>query len=132
MEVRAPVALRVLEGGRSLGTTEGGRLALSAGQHALEFVNDDFEVRIARTVTVEPGRGLAVDLDLRGRVSLNAEPWAEVWLGNQRLGETPLGNVSLPVGRHEFVFRHPELGERRAWGIVRGASTTRLSVSFTR
>jgi hypothetical protein len=131
VEVRAPIGLRVLEGGRSLGTTGSGRIALSAGQHALEFVNEDFEVRIARTITVEPGRALAVDLDPRGRVSLNAEPWAEVWLGAERLGETPLGNVSLPVGRHEFVFRHPERGERRVWGVVRSETTTRLSVSFT-
>ena len=49
----------------------------------------------------------------RVAVSINAIPWAEVWIANERLGETPIGNLPLRIGPHEVVFRHPELGERR-------------------
>jgi hypothetical protein len=58
-------------------------------------------------------------------------PWAEVWVGDQRLGETPLGNVSLPVGRHEVVFRHPQLGERRQPLVVKANTPARVVADFT-
>jgi len=67
-----------------------------------------------------------------GVVSFNATPWAEVWIDGQRLGETPLGNVRLPVGAHEVVFRHPQLGERRAVAVVRASTPERVTVSFER
>jgi hypothetical protein len=65
-------------------------------------------------------------------VSFNAVPWAEVWVDGQRFGETPLGNVRLPVGPHEVVFRHPQLGERRTVAMVRADSAERVTVSFER
>ena len=34
------------------------------------------------------------------------------------IGETPIGNYSLPIGSHEVVLRHPELGERRQTVMV--------------
>ena len=43
-----------------------------------------------------PGKvaNLAVDLP-KGVVNLNATPWAEVWIDGQRVGETPIGNLSI-------------------------------------
>ena len=46
-------------------------------------------------------------------MALNALPWAEVWIDGESIGETPIGKVSVPIGWHEIVFRHPELGEKR-------------------
>jgi len=36
-----------------------------------------------------------------------------VLIDNKRVGETPIGNITVPIGAHEVLFRHPELGERR-------------------
>jgi hypothetical protein len=47
-------------------------------------------------------------------LSINAQPWADVWLDGERLGVTPIGNLEIPIGSHELVFRHPEHGERRS------------------
>lgn len=130
--VLLPVPLRILEGGRVVGTTDSDRIMLSGGRHNLELVNDQLEVRLARSVVVQGGRELPLDVSLpRGMVSINAKPWAEVFVEGNRLGETPLGNVSLPVGEHEVVFRHPQLGERRQAVTVRAATPARVSVAFT-
>ena len=45
-------------------------------------------------------------------MALNAQPWADVWVDGERVGETPIGNVAVPIGPHEVVFRHPQLGEQ--------------------
>jgi hypothetical protein len=53
-----------------------------------------------------------------------------VWIDGQRVGETPIGNLSVPIGSHEVVFRHPQFGEkRRAISVTLGAPV-RLSVDM--
>ncbi|MBW8868455.1 MAG: PEGA domain-containing protein, partial [Acidobacteria bacterium] len=54
----------------------------------------------------------------------------EVTIDGKRFGPTPLGNVSLPIGSHEIVFTHPQLGERRQTAIVTLNGTNRVSVNL--
>ena len=65
-----------------------------------------------------------------GRVSVNAQPWANVSIDNRDYGETPLANLAVPIGERDVVFRHPELGERRQRVTVRADGPTRVSVNF--
>jgi len=65
-----------------------------------------------------------------GLVSLNASPWAELWIDGRRIGETPLANLSVPPGEHEVVFRHPQLGEKRQGLRVNPGARLRLSVEM--
>lgn len=133
LTVTSTLPFRIEEGGRVLGSTDGGRPQLSGGRHELEFVNDDYGLRLARTVQIVPGRDAEVTLTVPpSRVSVNATPWAEVFADGQRLGETPIGNVLLPVGPHELVFRHPQLGERRQTIHVRAGAPTRVTVDLAR
>ena len=44
---------------------------------------------------------------------MNASPWAQVWIDGTQVGDTPLGDLSVPIGPHEFWFRHPQFGEKR-------------------
>ena len=37
----------------------------------------------------------------------NAQPWADVWVNGEKQGETPIGNITVPIGTHEVVFRQP-------------------------
>ena len=67
-----------------------------------------------------------------GDVSINALPWAEVWLDGTALGQTPLGKVSVPIGEHEILFRHPSFGERREKVIVRSDRLTLVSANLRR
>lgn len=42
------------------------------------------------------------------RIAINATPWAMIEIDGEPVGETPLSDVSLPVGRHRFVARMPD------------------------
>lgn len=113
ISVAAPVDVQVFENQQLLGSSRSSQIMVSAGQHELEIVNETLGYRTTRTVQVKPGDTARITLDWpKGSLALNAVPWAEAWLDGERLGETPIGNVSLPIGVHRVVFRHPELGEQ--------------------
>ena len=65
-------------------------------------------------------------------MSVNAVPWAEVWVDGDRVGETPLGNVPVALGVHDVLFRHPELGEQRQTVTVTLAGPARVSADLRR
>ena len=131
LAVTAPVSMQVFERGRLVGTTESDTLMLAVGVHDLEFVNEAVGYRTRRTITVLPGRTTAARLDApTGALHINAAPWAEVWIDNQRMGETPLGNLQVPIGMREVVFRHPEFGERRTRVLVTLKEVTRISMDL--
>ena len=131
VSVKSPFRLEIYEGARLLGTTDADRLMLASGRHQLELVNEALGYRTTRVVQVPPGKTLAMTIDVpRGVVNLNATPWAEVWIDGQRAGETPIGNLSVPIGQHEIVFRHPQLGEKRHAVAVTLGAPVRLSVDM--
>jgi hypothetical protein len=131
VSVKAPFVIEIREDGQLIGTTETDRLMLASGRHVLEFVNPSLGFRESRTVQILPGKVAPLVIELpQGSVSLNASPWAEVWIDGRRIGETPIGNVSVPIGPHEIVFRHPELGEKKQAVSVTTGAPVRVSVSM--
>jgi hypothetical protein len=131
LTVKAPFSLEIREEGRLIGTTDADRVMLAAGRHDIELVNETLGYRVTRVVQVLPGKVASLAIDLpKGTVHLNASPWAEVWVDGQRVGETPIGNLSLPIGPHEVVFRHPQFGEKRHAISVTAAAPTRVSVDM--
>jgi hypothetical protein len=131
VSVKAPFTVEIHDQGRLVGTSDADRLMLASGRHELQFVNETLGLRMSRTITVTAGRVTPLTLELpRGVVHLNASPWAEVWIDGQRVGDTPLGNVSLSIGPHEVVFRHPQLGEKRHAISVSAGIPVRLSVDM--
>lgn len=128
---KLPFVVEVHEKGRLLGTTEADRIMLAAGPHELEFVNQTLGYRAIRSVTVAPGKLTTLALDLpRGVVNLNASPWAEVFVDGKPVGETPIGNLSVPIGPHEILFRHPQFGEKRHAVSVTAGVPVRISVEM--
>jgi PEGA domain-containing protein len=65
-----------------------------------------------------------------GAANFTAMPWAEVWMNGKKLGETPLMNHRVPLGKQEFVFKHPRLGERRVTVTIRADSVASVSVDM--
>ena len=130
LQLQAPFHLEVFEDGVRLGTTDA-PIVLAAGRHQLELVNRDYEFRGQQVVDVRPGRATRVPAKLpTGLANINATPWAEVWIDGARAGETPLGNLSLSIGPHDVVFRHPQLGEQTRTLVVTAGAATRLSVEM--
>lgn len=131
ISVQAPFAIEIREDGQLLGTTDTDRVMMAAGRHTLELVNASLGFRQQRVVQVPPGKVASIPIDLpNGTVNLNAAPWAEVWVDGKRIGDTPIGNLAVPIGPHEILFRHPELGEKRHAVSVTTAAPVRLSVSM--
>ena len=131
LTVKAPFSLEIREEGRVIGTTDAERVMMAAGRHELELVNETLGFRVSRVVQVPPGKVATIPIDLpSGVVNLNAAPWAEVWIDGQRVGETPIGNLSVPIGPHEVIFRHPQFGEKRHAISVTLGGPVRLSVNM--
>jgi hypothetical protein len=129
--VSAPADLQVFEGGRLVGSSRSDRIMVAAGRHDLEMVNEALGYRSTRTVDVVPGQVATVRPDWpKGSMAVNALPWAEVSIDGERVGETPIGSVQVPIGTHEIVFRHPELGERRTTATVTTGAATRVSMDM--
>lgn len=131
LTVAAPVPLRVFLKGRLVGTTEAESTMLPQGTHELEFVNEAVGFRARRTVSIRPGATSSVKLDAPpGVLHINAVPWAEVWIDGERIGDTPIGNYPARIGSREVVFRHPDLGERRATALVTLKEPVRISMDL--
>ena len=131
ISVKAPFTLEIREQGRLLGTTDADRLMVAAGRHELDLVNESLGYRASRVVQVAPGKIAALALDLpQGVINLNAAPWAEVWIDGRRVGDTPIGNLSIAIGPHEVVFKHPQLGEKHHAVSVSLGAPVRLSVDM--
>jgi len=129
----APIQLSVLEGERVLGSTADGPVVASAGTHTLDLVNAALGYRVRQIVNIRAGSISRVNITPpMGRISINAQPWAQVLIDDMPIGETPLANVQTPIGEHQVTFRHPQFGERRERVTVRADTPARISTSFQR
>lgn len=133
LRLTSPIELQVLEGERVLGSSADGPIVASAGVHQLDFVNTAIGFRSRQTVTIKAGEIIPMKVQPPdGRVSINALPWAQVWIDGNLVGETPLANLTVAPGEHEITFRHPQLGERRETAIVKSGVQTRVSATLTK
>jgi hypothetical protein len=128
----APIVLDVAENGRTIGNTEQNRLLLPPGPHKLTLSNRELGYSTEKEVDIQAGEVYSVTIDPRGPVNFNAVPWGEVWLDNQKIGDTPIANFQVPLGVREFVFKHPQFGERRVSATVRAGAPLAVSVDFTK
>jgi hypothetical protein len=130
LTVTAAIELQVIKDGRTIGTTAA-PIAINEGSQTILLVNETLGFRLSQTVTVKGGQMTSLNISVpNGRVSINAAPWAEVTIDGTPAGQTPLANLSLPIGTHEVVFRHPQLGERKQTITVKVDGLTRVSQSF--
>jgi hypothetical protein len=131
ISIVAPENVELYENGQHLGNSRTRRIPLAAGRHDINVVNRSLGYKTQQVVTVSEGKVSTVTPEWpNGLLSVNALPWADVFVNGERLGETPIGNVTLPIGFYEVVFRHPELGETKHRVTLTATSPTRLSVDL--
>jgi hypothetical protein len=127
----APFELQIYEGTRLLGTTEDGRIMAPPGPHELDFVNTRLGFRERRVIEVNPGATTAVNITTAvGIVQITAPAGADVLVDGVLFGDTPLRELRLPIGLHEIVLRHPELGEQRVSITVGASAPTEVVIDF--
>jgi hypothetical protein len=130
--VFAPIPLDIAEDGRSIGTTEQGRLMLPPGHHELTLSNRELGYKTVQGVDIQPGEERSVSVQPMGELSLNAIPWGEVWIDGFKKGETPLASLRVLLGTHEIVFKHPQFPDRRLTVTVNATSATAATIDFTK
>ena len=133
LTIEAPFQLQIFEGKRLLGTTRSERLSLLAGPHELRLVSTALNFDTTINVEIPAGVGITTRVAApNGTLSLNAMPWANVSLDGKSLGTTPVMNLSVPVGSHEIIWRHPQFGERRQTAVVTARGPVTLVIDLRR
>jgi hypothetical protein len=133
LAITVPLELQVLEGGNLIGSTSAAKLMLPAGHHDLELTNAAVGFRTTVPVDIQPGKTVTTTVTVpNGSVSINALPWANVWLDGRALGTTPIANLDVPLGTHEVIWRHPQFGERRQTVVVTAKSPVRLVMDLSK
>jgi hypothetical protein len=131
ISIAAPADVQVFENERLVGTNRIDRIMLPVGRHDLEIANEALGYREKKTVQVTAGQVSAIKLQWpQGTLALNAIPWADVFIDEARVGETPIGGISLPIGTHDVIFRHPDLGERRMSVTVTAGQSAKVGIDM--
>jgi hypothetical protein len=131
VKINSSIDIQVLEGDRVLGSSADGPIVASAGRHDFDFINPAFGFRTRQQIEIKPGQIINLNVTPpAGRVSVNAIPWAQVFINGNLVGETPLANMPMPVGEHQVLFRHPQFGDRTEKIIVRSGALTRVSATL--
>jgi len=127
-----PIELQIYEGGKHIGSTVG-PVAILEGTHNIELSNAAVGFVAREVMSVKPGELTTRTIRLpNGKLSLNAVPWADVWIDGTPVGQTPLANLPVVVGEHQIVFKHPELGDQQMTALVKVDGVTRLSATLKR
>ena len=133
LSIAAPFDVEVVEHDDVIGTSGTSRIMLAAGRHDITIINRSLGFQEARKVEVTAGKTIAVRVDPpKVSVSVNARPWADVTLDGNSVGQTPLSNLSVTVGTHELVFRHPQFAERRQTIVVTAKGPNRIATDLTK
>ena len=115
LAVFAPVKLEVLENGRPIGSTEGGRILTPPGPHTIEVVSQAMGFRETRQVEIKPGAVAAVTIAMPpATIEVVAPAESEILVDGRSVGTAPLGPLEVAVGTREIVMRHPTLGRASA------------------
>lgn len=129
--VGAAADVQLFENGRLLGSNRIDRIMLPVGRHELDIVNEALGYQERRTVQVTAGQVSAINLKWpTGGLSINAVPWAQAFVDDSPVGETPIANIQVAIGQHEITFRHPQFGEQRRTVTVVAGQTAKVGIDL--
>ena len=131
ISVFSPIPLEIAVAGKTIGNTDTGKILLPPGRHVVTLSNRELNFRQTREVEIHPGEERPLSIEPKGRVNINAHPWAEVWVDGRKVGETPIANLQVLLGTRVFVFRHPQYGDRRLTETITSAGAA-FSIDLTK
>jgi hypothetical protein len=133
LTVASPFPVEVIERDEVVGTSGTARTMLAAGSHDVVLRNDSLGYEAHHRIEVVAGRVAALEVVApEAALNVNARPWADVLIDGVEVGQTPLGDLKLPVGTHRITFRHPQLGERHESVVISAKGVNRVAVDLTK
>jgi hypothetical protein len=133
LAIAAPFDVQVLESGQIVGSSDTPRIMMPAGRHNLVMANSGLQYEESRRVDVAAGKVATLRIEPpKASLSVNARPWADVAIDEKDVGQTPLSNLLVPIGRHEITFRHPQFGERRQTVVVTTNGPNRVAADMNK
>ncbi|HLL00631.1 MAG TPA: serine/threonine-protein kinase [Myxococcaceae bacterium] len=111
-------------GAKKLGRTPT-TVKLPAGKVALTFVNRELDLRQTASVSVDAkGKNQVSFAFGKGKIAADATPWADVYIGEKKLGTTPLAPREVYEGSYTLRLVNSELGAIKAVKVVVEAGKT--------
>ena len=111
---------------------QAGARRVSPGRHTIEVIRPEVLGIQRETVEIQPGQTLrrSYAADDYGWLQVVVIPWAEVFVGGESIGQTPMPRVKAAVGEHTLALRHPEVEERRQTVLIKKGETTLVRVTL--
>jgi PEGA domain len=133
LALETPFDVQLLERGEVVGATGITKIMLPAGRHDLLVVNGSLGYQESRRIDVAAEKVTLLRVVApKVALSVNARPWADISIDGNGIGQTPIANFLVPIGAHQVVFRHPQLGERRQSIVVTTNGPNRAAVDLTK
>jgi hypothetical protein len=119
LAINSDVPVNIYDGDTLVGSTPI-TLNVSPGTHTFEYRYENLVKTLSHVVRSNETTRVTVDFDIA--VSINARPWAEVFIEGSptSLGYTPLSDINLPAGT-VLIFRNPGFPDK----MYRVTATTR-------
>jgi serine/threonine-protein kinase len=118
VEISSTPPADVFHGAKKLGRTPT-TAKLPVGKVTLTFVNAELDLRQTASVTVEAKGKTKSAVEFRkGKIAADARPWADVYIGEKKLGTTPLAPREVYEGSYTLRLVNSELGAIKAVKVV--------------
>ncbi len=105
-------------GAKRLGRTPA-TVRLPVGKVSLTFVNRELELRQTVSVQVDGKEQTEASFAFRkGKIAADATPWADVYIGERKLGTTPLAPREVYEGSYTLRLVNSELGAIKTVKVV--------------
>jgi serine/threonine-protein kinase len=109
VSLKSTPAADVYQGNTKLGRTPL-TVKLPPGKVTLRFSNPAEELNCERVIEVDKAGGERSVTFQKGKLAFSLEPWADVYLGDRKLGTTPIAPREFYEGKLQFRFVNSEEG----------------------
>ena len=103
LSISSPFDVDVFENDDAIGSSGASRIMLAAGRHTVTISSRALGFQDTRKIDVAAGKTTAVHIDApKVSVSVNARPWADITLDGNNVGQTPIANLPVSIGRTKW------------------------------
>jgi serine/threonine protein kinase len=131
LKVEAGLKLQISSGKKVLGSTPLNKIALRPGRHQIRARSFEYGFVLTKKIHIKARQISTLRLDPgKGKLALNASPWAWVQFGRQERSETPV-LLDLHEGDYVLRFECPNGRQKKKNVRIKPNKTQNLSIDCT-